>query len=127
MKKIRINILIDFYTNKLSDIANRVSVLAATAQQEDEKPNFHKIAKETKAPCLPITLYLRQKHVNIDLLGMLYGQMWANEYELRAAKYFDFLLNLIGYMDITIPFVFALISYVLGIIVGRNWNKYVKE
>ena len=30
-------------------------------------------------------------------------------------------------MDITIPFVFALISYVLGIIVGRNWNKYVKE
>ncbi len=43
MKKIRINILIDFYTSKLSDIANRVSVLAATAQQEDEKPNFHKI------------------------------------------------------------------------------------
>lgn len=30
-------------------------------------------------------------------------------------------------MDITIPFVFALISYVLGIVVGRNWNKYVKE
>lgn len=30
-------------------------------------------------------------------------------------------------MDITIPFAFALISYVLGIIVGRNWNKYVKE
>lgn len=29
----------------------------------------------------------------IDLLGMPYGQMWANEYELRAAKYFDFLLN----------------------------------
>lgn len=49
MKKIRINILIDFYTDKLSDIANRVSVLAATAQQEDEKPNFHKIAKEAKA------------------------------------------------------------------------------
>lgn len=30
-------------------------------------------------------------------------------------------------MDIAIPFVFALISYVLGIIVGRNWNKYTKE
>ena len=29
----------------------------------------------------------------IELLGMPYGQMWANEYELRAAKYFDFLLN----------------------------------
>lgn len=27
-------------------------------------------------------------------------------------------------MDITIPFVFALISYVLGIIVGRN-NTFV--
>lgn len=96
----------------MSDIANRVSVLAATAQQEDEKPNFHKIAKEAKARKF------------IDLVGMPYGQMWANEYELRAAMYFDFLLN---YMDITIPFVFALISYVLGIIVGRNWDKYVKE
>ena len=83
MKKIRINILIDFYTNKLSDIA-----LAATAQQEDEKPNFHKIAKETKA------LFAKAKARKfIDLLGMPYGQMWANEYELRAAKYFDFLLN----------------------------------
>lgn len=30
-------------------------------------------------------------------------------------------------MDITVPFVFSIISYVLGIIVGRNWNKYVKE
>ena len=30
-------------------------------------------------------------------------------------------------MDITIPFIFSIISYVLGIIVGRNWNKYVKE
>lgn len=30
-------------------------------------------------------------------------------------------------MDVTIPFIFALVSYVLGIIVGRNWNKYVKE
>ena len=28
---------------------------------------------------------------------------------------------------INTSFVFALISYVLGIIVGRNWNKYVKE
>ena len=30
-------------------------------------------------------------------------------------------------MDITIPFVFSLISYVLGLIIGKNWNKYVKE
>lgn len=30
-------------------------------------------------------------------------------------------------MDIAIPFVFSLVSYVLGIIVGRNWDKYVKE
>lgn len=30
-------------------------------------------------------------------------------------------------MDITIPFIFALISYVLGIVVGRNWDEYVKE
>lgn len=92
MKKIRINILIDFYTSKLSDIANRVSVLAATAQ-EDEKPNFHKIAKEAKALFADYIVFKAKARKFIDLLGMPYGQMWANEYELRAAKYFDFLLN----------------------------------
>ena len=30
-------------------------------------------------------------------------------------------------MDITIPLLLALISYVLGIFVGKNWEKYVKE
>ena len=30
-------------------------------------------------------------------------------------------------MDVTIPFVFSLISYVLGLIIGKNWEKYVKE
>lgn len=93
MKKIRINILIDFYTNKLSDIANRVSVLAATAQQEDEKPNFHKITKEAIALFADYIVFKAKARKFIDLLGMPYGQMWANEYELRAAKYFDFLLN----------------------------------
>ena len=28
-------------------------------------------------------------------------------------------------MDITIPFIFSLISYVIGLIIGKNWNKYV--
>ena len=93
MKKIRINILIDFYTSKLSDIANRVSVLAATAQQEDEKPNFHKIAKETKALFADYIVFKAKARKFIDLLGMPYGQMWANEYEIRDAKFFDFLLN----------------------------------
>lgn len=85
MKKIRINILIDFYTSKLSDIANRVSVLAATAQQEDEKPNFHKIAKEAKTLFADYIVFKAKARKFIDLLGMPYGQMWA--------KYFDFLLN----------------------------------
>lgn len=30
-------------------------------------------------------------------------------------------------MDITIPFVFSLISYVIGLVIGKNWEKYVKE
>lgn len=30
-------------------------------------------------------------------------------------------------MDITIPFILSLIMYVFGIIVGRNWDRYVKE
>ena len=93
MKKIRINILIDFYTSKLSDIANRVSVLAATARQEDEKPNFHKIAKETKALFSDYIVFRGKARKFIELIGMPYGQTWANEYELRAAEYFDFLLN----------------------------------
>lgn len=93
MKKIRINILIDFYTDKLNDIAYRVSVLAATAQQEDEKPNFHKIAKEAKALFSDYIVFKAKARKFIDLLGMPYGKMWANEYELCAAKYFDFLLN----------------------------------
>ena len=93
MKKIRINILIDFYTDKLSDIANRVSVLAATAQQEDEKPNFHKIAKEAKAMFSDYIVFKEKARKFTELIGMPYGQTWANEYELRAANYFDFLLN----------------------------------
>ena len=93
MKKIRINILIDFYTSKLSDIANRVSVLAATVQQEDEKPNFHKIAKESKSLFADYIVFRGKARKFIELIGMPYGQTWANEYELRAAKYFDFLLN----------------------------------
>lgn len=93
MKKIRINILIDFYTSKLSDIANRVSVLADTARQEDEKPNFRKIAKETKALFADYTVFREKARKFAELIGMPYGQTWAKEYELRAAKYFDFLLN----------------------------------
>lgn len=92
MKKIRINILIDFYTDKLSDIANRVSVLASTAQ-EDEKPNFHKIVNEAKSLFADYIVFKAKARKFIELLGMPYGQMWANEYELRAEKYFDFLLN----------------------------------
>ena len=30
-------------------------------------------------------------------------------------------------MDITIPFVIALVGYVLGLIVGKNWGKCVTE
>ena len=30
-------------------------------------------------------------------------------------------------MDITLPLLLALMSYVLGLIVGKNWDKYVKE
>lgn len=30
-------------------------------------------------------------------------------------------------MDITIPFLACLVTYIVGIIVGRNWDKYVKE
>ena len=30
-------------------------------------------------------------------------------------------------MDITLPLLLALISYVLGLIVGKNWDEYVKE
>ena len=30
-------------------------------------------------------------------------------------------------MDITLPLLLALISYVLGLIIGKNWDKYVKE
>lgn len=93
MKKIRINILIDFYTSKLSDIANRVSVLAATAQQGDENPNFHKIAKEARILFADYIVFKAKARKFIELIDMPYGQMWANEYELRAAKYFDFLLN----------------------------------
>lgn len=92
MKKIRINILIDFYTDKLSDICNRVSVLASTAQ-EDEKPNFHLITKEAKELFADYIVFKAKARKFIELIGMPYGQMWANEYELRAAKYFDFLLN----------------------------------
>lgn len=92
MKRLRINILIDFYTDKLSDIANRVSVLAATAQ-EDENPNFHKIVNEAKSLFADYIVFKAKARKFIELLGMPYGQMWANEYELRAAKYFDFLLN----------------------------------
>lgn len=92
MKRLRINILIDFYTDKLSDIANRVSVLAATAQ-EDEKPNFHKIVNEAKSLFADYIVFKAKARKFIELLGMPYGQMWANEYELRTAKYFDFLLN----------------------------------
>lgn len=92
MKRLRINILIGFYTDKLSDIANRVSVLAATAQ-EDEKPNFHKIVNEAKSLFADYIVFKAKARKFIELLGMPYGQMWANEYELRAAKYFDFLLN----------------------------------
>lgn len=93
MKKIGINILTDFYTGKLSDIANRVSVLAATAQQEDEKPNFHKIAEEAKALFADYIVFKAKARKFIDLLGMPCGQMRASDHELRAAKYFDFLLN----------------------------------
>ena len=93
MKKIRINILIGFYTDKLSDIANRVSVLAATARQEDEKPNFHKIAKEAKAMFSDYIVFKAKARKFTELIGMPYGQTLANEYELRAADYFDFLLN----------------------------------
>jgi len=30
-------------------------------------------------------------------------------------------------MDVTLPLLLALMSYVLGLIVGKNWDKYVKE
>ena len=30
-------------------------------------------------------------------------------------------------MDITLTLILALIMYVIGIIIGRNWDKYVKE
>jgi len=30
-------------------------------------------------------------------------------------------------MDITLPLLLALISYVLGLLIGKNWDKYVKE
>lgn len=30
-------------------------------------------------------------------------------------------------MDVTFSIFFALITYIMGLIVGRNWHKYVKE
>ena len=30
-------------------------------------------------------------------------------------------------MDVTLSLLLALMSYVLGLIVGKNWDKYVKE
>ena len=30
-------------------------------------------------------------------------------------------------MDITLYVIIALVMYVIGIIVGRNWDRYVKE
>lgn len=93
MKKIRINILIDFYTEKLRDIANRVSVLAATAREVYVKPNFHKIAKEAKSLFADYIVFRDKARKFTELIGMPYGQSWANEYELRAANYFGFLLN----------------------------------
>ena len=30
-------------------------------------------------------------------------------------------------MDITIPFILSLVMYVCGIVVGRNWDRYVEE
>lgn len=77
MKKIRINILIDFYTDKLSDIANRVSVLAATTQ-EDEKPNFHKIVNEAKSLFADYIVFKAKARKFIELLDMPYGQMNTN-------------------------------------------------
>ena len=92
MKKLRVNILINFYTDKLGEIANRVSVLASTAQ-ESEKPNFHQITKEAKSLFADYIVFKAKARKFIELIGMPYAQMWANEYELRAAKYFDFLLD----------------------------------
>lgn len=57
------------------------------------KAKFSKIAKEAKALFADYIVFKAKARKFIDLLGMPYGQMWANEYELRAAKYFDFLLN----------------------------------
>lgn len=78
MKKIRINILIDFYTSKLSDIANRVSVLAATAQQGDENPNFHKIAKEARILFADYIVFKAKARKFIELIDVKCGQMNMN-------------------------------------------------
>ena len=93
MKKIRITILVGFYTDKLNDIACRASDLVATAKEKGENPNFHKIAKEAKALFADYIVFKAKARKFINLLGLPYDQMTANKYELRAAKYFDFLLN----------------------------------
>ena len=62
--------------------------------------------------------------------GMVHFDVWHDDEDFELHFTFKDTLvydTLYLDMDITIPFVFALISYVLGIIVGRNWNKYVKE
>lgn len=91
MKKIRINILIDFYTAELCDILNKSIKLVENAKGDN--PNFHQITKSAKSLFADFIVFKVKARKFIELSGMPYAQTWAASYESEAQKNFEFLLS----------------------------------
>ena len=72
MKKIRINILIDFYTAELCDILNKSIKLVENAKGDN--PNFHQITKSAKSLFADFIVFKVKARKFIELSGMPYAQ-----------------------------------------------------
>ena len=91
MKKIRINILIDFYTAELCDILNKSTKLVENAKGDN--PNFHQITKDAKSLFADFVVFKAKARKFIELTRMPYAQTWAASYETDAQKNFEFLFS----------------------------------
>lgn len=91
MKKIRLDILVNFYTKQLEIIVAKSAALVKETQ--DKNPNYHLILRDAKKLHYKFIVFAAKAKKFHELDGNPYSQMWAAEYEKQAAKNFDFLLN----------------------------------